>query len=742
MTTAIFRGGGAGPAAWIVASSQILLRERERWVLWLPVFLGTGAGLYFALPAEPPPVLVLSFLGVTLAGVLASLVVPWPWLRSLLPPALALAVFATGIAVAQWRTHDVAAPVLGRDLDYVRVTGVAGAVEPGPRGPRVVVEAPVIEGLAPADTPARIRLRLRSDASAVRPGDGLGVVARLTPPPGASYPGGYDFARTAWFEGLGGVGYAVGRTSIEPEPPGGGVFARFARAIEAARVGIAERITGAIPGPSGAVAAALATGLRGDIPEGTAQAMRDSGLAHLLAISGLHVGLVAGFVYAAIRSALALIPSVALRRPIKKWAAVVAIVAAGFYLMLAGATVPTQRAFIMTGLVLLAVLLDRRGISLRLLAWAAAVIILLRPEAVLGVSFQMSFAAALALVAVYEALAGRFRSTLGQGGPVTRTALYIGAVGLTTLVAGLATAPFAIFHFNRIALFGMVANLVAVPIAALAVMPLVVLTLVAIPFGAEGLVLPPLGLAVSAVLWVADAVAAWPGAAVTVPAMSLAGLLAVVAGGLWLCLWRERWRLAGVVGVVAGLATMGAERPPDVLVSDSARLVAVRGLSDTGEDTLYLSDGRRDSFVRDVWTRRIVPERIGRFPAPGEEDGPLRCDALGCVASIGASTVALVTDPRAAAEDCALAQAVVATVPLREACEGPLVVIDRFDVWRHGAHAVWLDEGRVWRSRGDVRLRPWTRWFSWDRALAPPEETAEGETVSTSGSDPRDGPAP
>ena len=212
-------------------------------------------------------------------------------------------------------------------------------------------------------------------------------------------------------------------------------------------------------------------GERGAIPADVLAAMRDSGLAHLLAISGLHVGLVAGILFFAARGGCALVPAVALRFPIKKWAAVVALIGAFGYLLLAGAPVPTQRAFVMVGLVLVAVLVDRRGISMRLVVWAAMFILLVRPESLLGASFQLSFAAVLALVAGYEALGPRLRVWYGESGAARRVLLYVGGVALTTVIAGLATAPFALFHFNRVVVYSLAANLVAVPLTALWVMP-------------------------------------------------------------------------------------------------------------------------------------------------------------------------------------------------------------------------------------------------------------------------------
>ncbi len=690
-----------GPFPWLAAR---LAAERERWVLWLPVALGAGIGLYFALPVEPPRAVGPAALA---AAVIATVLGRKVWHARIV--AMALLAVSLGFAVAQWRTHDVAAPVLERTLNATSVEGRILRVEPGVRGPRVVLAVGNIAGLDGKPVPRLVRLRLHGDDGDIRPGDVVRVRARLSPPPSASYPGAYDFSRQAWFDGLGAVGFAFGpaeRLATSARP---GLFGEWRERIEAARTAIARRITKSIQGPPGAVAAALATGLRGEIPEEVRAQMRDSGLAHLLAISGLHIGLVAGFVFALVRGGLALVPGLALGWPLKQIAAVAALLAAAVYMLLAGATVPTQRAFVMTAFVLLAILVNRTGISLRLIAVAASIVLLLRSEALLSVSFQMSFAAAIALVAAYEAFAGRFRVAAGEAGIARRIAMYFAAVAFTTVIASLATAPFAVFHFNRFALLGLVANMAAVPLAALWVMPLEVLGLLLMPLGLEELALVPLGWGVSAILAVAAEVSSWPLAAVTVPEPSSLGLLVMVVGGLWLALWKGRWRMAGIAGILAGGLTVGSVASPDILIADNARLIAFR----SAPDTLHLSSLRAQSFVRDIWLRRVGEDTPQSFPDTGEGSTILRCDGQSCIGTVDGRTIAFVSDPLAFEEDCRRADVVVAKVPAPRACDGPDIVIDWFDLWRDGAHAIWLDagEGRseVWQARTDAPARPWMR---------------------------------
>ncbi len=527
--------GAAGPVwlrRFLHALQADFIAQRDRFALWIPVLFGAGIAVYFSVTVEPAP-----WAGAAAAGVCATaMLVAWraPGWRLAF---FALALAATGFAVAQGRTHAVAAPVLARDFGPGWVTGRVVALDRRPEGTRAILDRPALQGLSADDTPARVRVRLRrGDDPAV--GAVIRLRAKLAPPAAPAMPGAYDFQRRAWFERIGGVGFAYTHAApVAAADAGDGAsagrlwLARF-------RLGIADRIRAAVPGTAGAVAAALITGDRSAIPEETIEAMRDSGLAHLLAISGLHVGLVAAILFFGIRLVLALVEPVALRLSIKKIAAGCAFAGAFAYLLMSGATVPTQRAFVMTGIVLAAVLLDRTAISLRLVAWAAMLVLLLQPESLMGPSFQMSFAAVLSLVAAYEGLRGPLRRWRAGGGVLRRVWLYLAGLLLSTFVAGTATGVIALHHFGRFSAYGLVANLIAIPLAGFWIMPWGVLACVLMPFGLEDLALIPMAWGIDLLLDAARMVAAWPGASVQLPAMPGWGLALVAFGGIWLCLWR------------------------------------------------------------------------------------------------------------------------------------------------------------------------------------------------------------
>jgi competence protein ComEC len=734
----------AGPS-WVARGAARLLAvfvdQRDRWALWIPVLFGAGIAAYFAVRFEPPPWTGAAAVAPCLAAALCARRRP-----ALRLAVLAAVLIAAGFATAQWRTHAVAAPVLARDFGPGWVSGRVVAVEKLPEGARVLLDRPGLEGIAAAATPARVRLRLRrgDDADV---GAFIRLRAKLSPPAAPAMPGAYDFQRHAWFAGIGGVGFAFTHAAAMPAPPGAeasGAAVWLARL----RLAVADRIRAAIPGTAGAVAAALLVGDRSAIPEEAIDAMRDSGLAHLLAISGLHVGLVAGTLFFGIRLLLALIEPAALRLPVKKIAAACAFAGALLYLFMAGATVPTQRAFIMTGLVLTAVMVDRTAITLRLVAWAAMIVLLLAPESLTGPSFQMSFAAVLALVAAYEGMRQPWRQWRAGSGWGRRIGLYLAALALSTLIAGTATGIIALHHFGRYSQYSLVANLIAIPLAGFWIMPWGVLACLLMPFGLEQLALTPMAWGIDLMLGAARTVASWPGASLLVPAMPAEGLVLAALGGLWICLWRGRLRWGGVIGVAAGLATIPLADRPDVLVNGDGRLMAVR----MADGRYSLSTTRRETFAARIWLERDgdAETEARAWPETESADGRLACDALGCVYRAGrrprTPMVALVQDPRALLDDCTSGAVVVSAVPVRRHCRAAARVIDRFDLWRDGAHALWLkDDGRlevlsVRQARGD---RPWTR--SPPAAHGPPRRAVPAENkkpLSTAASARRGGPAP
>ncbi len=536
------------------------LTQRGHLFPWVPVFLAIGIVTYFTLKTEPP-MATYGWIG----GAAAVLALVTRWSGPLLAPLLwAVALMAAGFCLAGLRAHQMEAPVIGWRY-YGPVEGrIVGIDRSASDAVRLTLDQVVLRNVRPEKTPERVRISLHGQQGFTDPVPGLRVIAtaHISPPGGPVEPGGFDFQRHSWFLQLGGVGYT--RTpllAIAPPERGQWTFKT--------RMWLSARVQAALPGETGAFAAAIMTGDRAGMGQDTLKALRVSNLAHLLAISGLHMGLLAGFVFAVFRIGLAAIPFIGLRVPTKKLAAAMAMVVAAGYLALSGGNVATERAFVMVAVALVAVLFDRRVFSLRAVAVAAIIVLVLRPEALLGPGFQMSFAATTALVAVF----GWFRDHKIRFGPPWMNG--VSSVVISSLVAGLATAPVAAAHFNQFAHYGLLANLLSVPLMGVLVMPAAVLAACLLPFGLEGIALWVMGLGLRWILGVAHFVSNLDGARGTVVSPEPFVLPLMMLGALVVVLWQGRARMVGVFPMIAAFAVWSQTTRPDVLIADTGGLVGV-----------------------------------------------------------------------------------------------------------------------------------------------------------------------
>lgn len=564
--------------------ARMIAAQRGHLFCWIPVAFACGIGAYFALPSEPP---VLVHYTLVLAGI-SLLLLSRRLPEALSPVVIALLLVGLGLGWAGLRAHGRAAPV----LDHRYYGPIEGRVVHIDRSIsdklRLTLDRVVLHDTAAERTPQRIRVSLHGDPPPIDLEPGLRVIltGHLGPLSGPVEPGGFDFQRHAWFQRIGAVGYT--RTPVVglAAPRAGEPW----MAIGRARLRLSAAVQAALPGQVGAMAAAIVTGDRSALTRDTLDRMRDSNLAHLLAISGLHVGLLTGVVFAAIRGAIALVPAVALRVPSKKWAALGALLAAAGYLGLSGGTVSTQRAFIMVAVMLAAVLADRRAITLRAVALAAIIVLVLRPEALLSPGFQMSFAATTALVWVF----GQLRTIRSEHWP--RVLRMAGALVLSSAVAGFATAPFAAAHFNQSAVYGLAANLIAVPLMGSVVAPAAVAAGVLAPVGLAGPALWVMGLGIGGILWVADRGATLPGAVQYLPSPPAFVMPVMTMGILWLLLWRGRTAWVGIVPLVLAFAVWVKAERPDVLISETGGLIGV--MTDDGR---ALNKPRGDGFQALAW---------------------------------------------------------------------------------------------------------------------------------------------
>lgn len=670
--------------------------ERRRLFNWLPVCMAAGVLLYFLADREPG--LAAPLAGLALCALAALL------LRQR-PAAMAVCIAATaafaGFAAATWRTAGIAAPALARN-HIGKLTGFVEALEQREKGVRIVIQLTDLPGIDPAQRPRRVRVT--TPVTTLKPGDHISATARLLPPPGPARPGGYDFARDAFFQGIGAVGNIAGKITLAPAPIPMPRRLAWAVAIDQARNALTERIATSGGGQAGAMAAALVTGKRGLISEETNNDLRAAGIYHIVSISGLHMVLAAGTIFWLARALLALSQTAALYWPVKKLAALAAMAGATAYCVFSGAEVATVRSLIMTLVMLGAILVDRPALSMRNLALAAIIVLLREPEALLGPSFQMSFGAVAALIAFAERWQERAPDAAAASWPWPLRPLWLSAVGIltTTMVATAATAPYGVFHFQTFNPFGLLGNALALPFVSLIVMPAAVFGVLAYPFGLDWPAWALMGWASGLVLQLAHWVAGIDRSTIVLPAFGPLALILFSISLLWLTLWTTALRFLAALPLVGGLALASAPSRPDILIERDGSGVLVRG----PEGKMVLA-GKPSRFVLTQW---LHADGDSRSP----DDAALRqgaaCDARGCVIRLpDGRSVAYTRDRIALVEDCQRADLVVTSLYWTAPCAARL--IDRSALIRDGATAYHAARGgwRAYTADEVARLRPWTR---------------------------------
>ncbi len=710
--------GLATAAGWLrglVSQWAVAEVAPGRLIPWLPVAFGFGIVAYFTADREPTWWATSALALGAIAATFLARRRPFGF-----PLALGFAACASGLAIATLQTARIAHPILQHPIASASLAGFVEIREEREKSDRIVVRVERFEvpRATPALVPDRVRVAVRK-GSAPAVGSFVEFKARLSPPLQPLRPGGYDFARDMYFQRIGASGYALGAIKVKAPPVARGFWLRYATVIDNLREAIDKRMRAIIAGDNGSIASALITGKRDAISTPVNDAMYVSSLAHVLSISGYHMAVVAGIVFFIFRAGLALVPSLANRYPIKKWAAFGALIAATFYLLLSGAEVATQRSYIMIAIVLLGVMLDRPTLTFRTISVAAMAVLTLAPQAVVHPSFQMSFAATLALIAAYQyGLPWRADrdSSLGARVALWGVREFAGLI-LASLVAGLATTPYAAFHFHRLAPYGVVANLLAMPVVSVIVMPMGILGLVAMPFGFDAVFWRLMGNGIDWMIWVSLWVASLPGAVGRMQAFGTGPLLVGTAGLLLMCLLRTPLRWTGVVlGAAACLWALLTPRP-DVLVAGDGQAAAFRG----PDGRLAVLHSGRDSFAVKEW---LAADADARLPKDPSLMNGVNCDAIGCVGKLGdGRLVSMALAVEAFAEDCTRA-AVVVSVRETQSPDCVATLVDR-DVWRtNGAVALrWSGD----RFEQAVTLppgydRPWGRG-AMSRAARPPAST-------------------
>jgi len=681
------------PHRFLQAMEALAEAERGQLPLWMPVALGLGIAMWFVLPGQGA---WLAFLLLALSVALAGMVLPWGT-RTARAVAVAGILAMLGCALVWWRAERVAAPVLARPV-VAAFEGVVERVEPLPAREAVRL---TLRPVASAELPPRIRVNLseKDMPAGVVPGARIALRARLVPPPTAAVPGAYDFARAAWFQRLG----ATGR---------GFAPVRVVAAGDPGNAALRDRLTGHIlsrvDGSNGGIAAAFVTGDRGAIAQDDADAMRRSGLAHLLSISGLHVTAVVIATMTLVLKLLALFPPLALRVRLPVVAAGAGACAALFYTWLSGADVPTVRSCIAALLVLAALSLGREAITLRMIATGALLVLLVLPESLAGPSFQLSFAAVTAIVALHEHPGVRGWFLKREEAIGWRLLRELGSLLLTGVAVEAALMPIGLYHFHTAGLYGALANIVAIPLTTFVTMPLEALALLLDPIGLGGPAWWAVDRSLALLLWIAHLVSSAPGSVAALPAMPDGAFVLMVAGGLWIALWRTAWRRWGVVPLIAGTIWALATPAPDLLVTGDGRHLALA----TDDGGMAILRDRAGDYVRS--TLGEGGGVIGELPPLSEQPGA-RCSPDLCIArrtaggrvwTILATRSGYAVPWAELVAACARTDIVVSERRLPGKCTPRWLKLDRAMLARTGGVAVTLSTGRVTTVRRGGR-HPW-----------------------------------
>ena len=592
---------------WVYLRRQADL-EPERRKLWFPVLFGVGIGLYYLLPQEPSKWLTL--------GIIESLILAAIILRyrpKMLKFLLILGLIIGGFSWVQLRSIYIASQMGEVPEQKLYLKGNIIKVDHSQKG-KLRLTMDNLSGFEGEKIKGRFRITLRQKEGDYHAGQCVEMVATLLPRAKAQLPQGYQFDRKNFYNGLSGSGYAESRAFVVDCQQGLSLGDKLKIKIDNWRQKIISKVDSVLPAEEASIVGAILAGEQGAISEEQIKNYRDSGLAHFLSISGLHMSMIAGLMFFFIRLLLALYPPLALRYDSKKIAAVFAIIISTIYLLISGAAIPAQRAFIMTLIVLLGVLFNRRAISMYTIAWAAFIVLLITPEALIGASFQMSFAAVVGLIAFYEKNATRLAKWFKKDKSsllitfAKSMVVYLAGIIIADLVASVAVLPFEIYHFNQISVYSLLANLAAGPIIGFIIMPFTLFSLILMPLGLDAYSLQVVGVGVGLVNEITAYVSNMEGALLDVLSMPLWGLVLMVLGGLWLCLWERRWRWFGLLVILIGALSMVNLNKPDMLINEDGKVIAVKD----NYDNLVILPVRGKDFTKQIWLEKTASQPLAK----------------------------------------------------------------------------------------------------------------------------------
>lgn len=605
--------------------------EKERWFSWISVLFGMGIGLYFGLSAEPSLWWTLGIIEIFILIVILYRKSEEKLLFLSIP-----AIVLAGFTYIQLDAAYIAKTPRLEGEEAIYVQGRISNVDYNSKQrQRITLEK--MQNFAGEEIKGSYKITLMPYAAekTFQVGECVELAAKVMPPYPTTMVGGYQFDRKTFFDKINGTGYSLSRVFVIPC---GKSQITGESVIEKIRNKIVKRIESVLPQDEAGIASALIAGVRNGISQRVTNNYRDSGLAHFLSISGLHMSMLAGFMFLLVRYVVVLMPSLALRYDSKKIAAVFAVVMSFVYLLISGYSVPTQRAFLMTLIFLIGVMISRRSISMRTISWAALCVLMVSPVALITPSFQMSFAAVVALIAFYESCRSYVQIKVRDKNIFKIVLVYLFGIVVSDFIASIATLPYSIYHFNRVAVYTSLGNLLAGPIIGLWIMPFVLISMLLMPLGLDYVPLKILGYGIHWVNEITAYVSALPHAGVPVMSMPMWGLIAITLGGLWLCLWQRKWRHFGWIGIMIGSLSLCLTQTPDVLIDSSGKAIAVKDKA----DNMVVLPSRGKMFIKNIWLEKTSSpkltekekKKLSKIWKGKEEDKSwldLSCDKTSCV---------------------------------------------------------------------------------------------------------------
>ncbi|MEQ5786593.1 ComEC/Rec2 family competence protein [Erythrobacter sp. NFXS35] len=665
---------------------------------WLAVLFMGGIMAWFALPGQDYWLAAMAAAG----GLAATVSILWPDTKGAFDERVNLRsaliagglVFALGIAVIWARSEIVGAEAIERP-GVALLQGHVLEREDQPADGRIRLTLAVRDAASLQAYKVRINVPFdalagQSAGPALAEGAVVRLRARLMPPASPMLPGAYNFARAAWFKGLAATGSAIGPVELVRPATQQGGLADIQRALSA-------HVRTRVEGSAGTIAAAFASGDRGSIARADEEAMRDSGLTHLLSISGLHVSAVIAAAYLAVLKLLALSPALALRVRLPVVAAAGGALAGIGYTLLTGAEVPTVRSCVAAMLVLIALVLGRDALSVRMVAVAAGFVLLLWPESAIGPSFQMSFSAVLAIIALSTSTPVRAFLAAREEPWWARIGRRVVMLFVTGMVIELALMPVVLFHFHRAGLYGALANVIAIPLVTFIAMPLIALGLLFDLVGAGGPFWWLVQYSLDLLLGIAHFTASQPGAVKLMPQIGGTAIALFAGGGLWLALWTGRARVLGLLPIAAASVLTILTPVPDILVSSDGRQVGITISGAEGDRRLLSLRDSRSNYARD---NLIELAGVKGNPVPLAEWPDARCSDAFCTLVIkrgGRDWAILMARSRARVEERALASActradiVIAERYLPRSCRPRWLKADRRLLSETGGLSINLD---------------------------------------------------